>query len=193
LLATTFGKITRTSRDGSPENSSARSRQAAQQRVETAYAHGPLMLASTTDASSMFHWRTDSNHEPLISLRGPRLCSSSSIKASATSGPTYTRSSRDTPLFLRLDRGRSSHDHHTCHRDSNDYRHSLYPLLSTRHSPALSSCKKPARNEANRHSPLSSWAQRFQLNLAAWSLWFSTLRSPWPSHTTQLSRHTQLS
>jgi hypothetical protein len=31
--------------EGSPDNFSARSRQAAQQRVETAYAHAPLMVA----------------------------------------------------------------------------------------------------------------------------------------------------
>jgi hypothetical protein len=48
----------------SPDNSSARSRQAAQQRVETAYAHAPLMLAHDR-ASSTSHWKNDYNHEPL--------------------------------------------------------------------------------------------------------------------------------
>jgi hypothetical protein len=75
--------------EDSPDNSITRSRQAAQLRVETAYAHAPLKLSRDRHVLDAPR-KNDCNHEPLNYWRGRRPCYPLSTEASATLEHNYT-------------------------------------------------------------------------------------------------------
>lgn len=109
--------------------------QIAQQVTELAYAYGsPCWL--TTSLSSISHWRNH-NHEPLISLLGPRPLFLLSIEASAILGLNSIPVTKTSLLIYPKDRGSSNHRHHTIATTvpiaNTSLHHTLPPhLLATR-------------------------------------------------------------
>jgi hypothetical protein len=114
----------------------------------------------TIGVFSVSRWRNDTNHEPPISLLGPRQLFQSSIKAYAMIRLNFIQVIK-TSILISPTRQRSNQP--TNH--GMEHLYSPYPLSSAR--PVISACKNPAQYDFNRHTPIISWAQRPQVNLLA--------------------------
>jgi hypothetical protein len=129
--------------DDSPDNSSARSRKAAQQRVETVYAHGPIMLANDRRVLDVpLAERLQSRTSDLIAWAKIML-------------PVITQSVRDARAQMHT-------GHNTRHR--NEY--SAYQRFPTRQSAALPARTNNDRHALHRHPPVLSCSQQRHLNIS---------------------------
>jgi hypothetical protein len=114
----------------SSDKSSGRARQEAQQRVEEADAHGPILCWLMMGVSSMSLWGKYSNHEHLIAWAKTILSVNHQCVRDALA-QLYTGSSSHPYSSLRHNRSRANHDHSTQqHRSPTQ----LAPTFPTRHS-----------------------------------------------------------
>jgi hypothetical protein len=103
------------------------------------HTHTVIICWLTIGVFSISHWRK-CNHEPLISLRGPRRVFLLSIKASAMLRPNSTRVIK-TSLLISRPRQRQNQlrpQHPLPRQRQNQHSTPMYPPSSTRHSPAPS-------------------------------------------------------
>jgi hypothetical protein len=105
------------------DNSSTRTRQAAQPRVETVYAHARLMLAQDRrvfEVPLKSHRKNDCNHEALKCWRGPRPCYPYQSKRPRRASTIENWSSRHSRFLLQSHSGH--HGLYSNHSDSSEPR-----------------------------------------------------------------------
>jgi hypothetical protein len=161
--------VAHTPGEDSPDNSSARSRQGAQQQAETVYAHAPLMLAHDRRV-------LDVPLEERLQSRTSEL-----LAWAMTMLPVINRSVRHARVELQ-----------TGHQDLRSY-FSHATVATTDHTAATPTVTSPSRHEA----PLLGIRQRFQSARTRMATLSSDIRQYFPgiadsttkSHRTSTNNH----